>query len=441
MKSWSVVLVLGCCIFFSEKVLWAQTQSRWRELPNAPRTDSRFDDIFFIDPQIGWIIQSRGEIFKTRDGGVTWQLQNTISTAGLRSIGFVNAAKGWLGTLRSNDFFFTTNDSGKTWTEVNIPEPKPAGICGISVVNDSVIYAAGLYDGAPRVIKSTNGGRTWQIFDLSVYARGLVDCYFFNPDSGFVVGATGTTFDTQKATILFTVDGGRNWTPRLTGSRPRELCWKISFSTRRTGYVSIEAFNRGAIYFLKTTDGGLTWQEKILSTTLRDVQGLGFVNEKLGWEGGWRSPTYETTDGGETWHLAGFGMNVNRLRFLNDTLGYAVGQTVYKYSLTAPPVGVEERIMPLPATNTVLQNYPNPFNPSTKIRYTLARDDEIALLSVYDLSGRKIKTLFAGGRSPGDYIAEWDGSTDANEPAAAGIYIYRLQTGGLIQSKKMILMR
>jgi len=144
---------------------------------------------------------------------------------------------------------------------------------------------------------------------------------------------------------------------------------------------------------------------------------------------------------------------VNRFRFLNDTLGYAVGQTVYKFSITAPTVGVKENPIPPPAGITLFQNYPNPFwsgatlpapsggNPSTRIRYVLDRDDEIAILTVYDLAGRKIKTLFAGGRSPGEYIADWDGTNDLTEVVAAGVYISRLQAGGVVQSRKMLLLR
>lgn len=440
MKTLLIVLLFGADFFPIYRQVLAQPQ--WHGLLNAPSTNSRFDDVFFINPREGWIIQGRGEIFRTADGGATWQLQGNLTIGGLRSIGFATAARGWIGTLRTGDVLFMTTDSGKTWEAVNnIPQPQPFGICGISVVNEAVVYAAGLYDGPARAIKTVDGGQSWATFDLSADLRAAVDCDFFSVDSGFVVGAVGTTLQDQRARILFTPDGGKTWATRYTGPRPGELCWKISFPTRKTGYVSIEAFNQGVVYILKTTDGGKTWQDKVLSNTLRDVQGIGFLNENLGWQGGWNSPTYETTDGGETWHLAGFGMNVNRFRFLSDTLAYAVGETVYKFSKTAPPAGVKERIALPPATITLFQNYPNPFNPSTKIRYFLDRDDEIVILAVYDLAGRKIKTLFAGGRPPGEYVAKWDGTTDASVPAPSGVYLYRLQAGGFVQSRKMLLIR
>jgi len=288
MKFRVTFLLAAMPLFLLTQETWSQAQPQWRTLPNAPRTTSRFDDVFFINPQVGWVIGSRGEIFKTSDGGVSWKQPSTITSSGLRCVGFANAAKGWVGTLHPDNFFFMTTDSGKTWNRVdNIPEPKPLGICGISVVNENIVYASGLFDDAPRVIKTTDGGQTWQTIDLSAHARALVDCYFFSADSGFVVGAMGTTFQDQRTRVLFTADGGKKWSVRFTGTRPSELCWKISFPKRNTGYVSIEAFNQGATYFLKTTDGGVTWKEKVLSNTLRDVQGIGFMNEKWGWEGAW----------------------------------------------------------------------------------------------------------------------------------------------------------
>lgn len=432
-------MVTVYCLLLTDN---CSSQLKWRALPAAPKTTGRFDDVVFIDALQGWIIQGSGDVFGTKDGGETWQFLSEIPTGGLRSMGFVSAANGWIGTLRPANFLYSTIDSGKTWVPVqNVPQPNPGGICGISVVNDSVVYGSGYYDGTPRVIKTADGGLTWSTFDLSPFARGLVDCYFFAPDSGFVVGGVGGTFDEQRALILFTGDGGITWNQRYSGGRLGELCWKISFPNRMTGFVSIEAFHTSQVYFLKTTNGGITWKANVLSEVSRDVQGIGFVNEAIGWESGWGSPAYATTDGGETWTNAGFGVNINRFRFINDSLAYAVGQTVYKYSESTLPVGVEEDPI-LPLTNISLgQNYPNPFNNSTSIRYVLDRDDEIVILEIYDLLGSKIKTLFAGGQSPGEYMIEWDGTNQDNTQAASGIYIVRLRAGGFVQSQKMVLMK
>jgi hypothetical protein len=66
--------------------------------------------------------------------------------------------------------------------------------------------------------------------------------------------------------------------------------------------------------------------------------------KQTGWIGGWGlnyyMPTIETTNGGVSWHAAGWGFNVNRFRFINDTLGYAAGTRIFKYMRTT--VGVQQ---------------------------------------------------------------------------------------------------
>src|SRR3990172_6189152 len=326
-------------LMFAESGLPQSPQ--WQTLTNAP-TASRMDDAFFVSPTTGWVVANDAcdtagcygnGIWKTTDGGASWQLQISLSPY-LRSVGFMDSLTGWVGTVfNASQVLYHTTDGGANWSLVtNIPEPKPQGVCGISVVNDSVVYASGRFYGPARMIKTTDRGASWSSMDLSAQAGALVDCYFFSPDSGFVVGSSSADYDTGHTRILFTADGGNTWTTRHAGNRLGELCWKINFISRMTGYVSIEKFSAGSTYYLKTTDGGLTWSDQLFQEFQYDVQGIGFVSDTVGWLGGWGGNTYATTDGGASWQLAGFGYIVNRFRFLSDELAYASGQTVYKYS-------------------------------------------------------------------------------------------------------------
>ncbi len=81
------------------------------------------------------------------------------------------------------------------------------------------------------------------------------------------------------------------------------------------------------------------------------------------------------------------------------------------------------------------QNYPNPFNPSTTIFYRLLRSTVVDL-SIFNLQGKKIKTLVAREQSAGQYKVEWKPFS-----RASGIYIYRLKTGFSEKSGKMIMLR
>lgn len=322
-------------------------QPDWRHLPNAPVTESRMDDVHFINPSTGWLVSngtcasgcdSYTGVWHTTDGGASWVLQFRADEY-LRSIGFLDSLRGWVGTVFDDDrVLYRTSDGGKTWGLVsNLPPSSPLGVCGISIVNDSVMFASGRYYGPPRVLKTNNRGLTWTAMDMSAHAGALVDCYFYSKDSGYVVGGSLADFSAGTARVLFTSDGGATWATRYAGTRPGELCWKIQFISPSVGYVSIETFLGGPTYYLKTTDAGVTWNDELFLATSFDVQGLGFASESLGWLGGWGGDTYETTDGGSSWHLAGFGYILNRFRFLSPSLAYAVGQTVFKYSEDSIP--------------------------------------------------------------------------------------------------------
>jgi hypothetical protein len=311
----------------------------------------------------------------------------------------------------------------------------PTGICGIWVVSESVVYACGRYDGPPRVIKTTNGGATWTTTDLTPLASTLIDVYFVDQDHGFVVGGIGSSFGNRRAVVLATTDGGATWQTRHTATRAGEWCWKISFPTPQTGFVSLERFS-GQAFFLQTTDGGLTWQDKFFLDAYEE-QGIGFATPSLGWIGGWTGPTYETTDGGSSWQLAGFGQNINRFRMLSPNLGYAVGETVYKY--TRDTAGLAQDGAPALGPR-LAQNYPNPFRATTTIRYEIATES-VVRIAIYDAAGRRVATLTEGSVAAGEHALVWDGRGSGGQPVGSGVYWMRLEVGGTTRAQPLLVTR
>lgn len=89
-------------------------------------------------------------------------------------------------------------------------------------------------------------------------------------------------------------------------------------------------------------------------------------------------------------------------------------------------VAVEEEAAWTRPTDFVLgPNYPNPFNTSTGLRYALPRESRIEL-AVYDLLGRRVRTIADGVQRAGWHTARWDGRDEAGSSAASGLYIYTL---------------
>ena len=109
-----------------------------------------------------------------------------------------------------------------------------------------------------------------------------------------------------------------------------------------------------------------------------------------------------------------------------------------KYTVDILSTVVNDKVN-APRIFSLNQNYPNPFNPSTIIPFTMEKDG-IVDLSLYSVMGQKIRTLVSGSFAAGEHSVLWNGRDNLGRSAAAGIYLYRLQSGNRIETKKMMLL-
>ena len=93
-----------------------------------------------------------------------------------------------------------------------------------------------------------------------------------------------------------------------------------------------------------------------------------------------------------------------------------------------------------PETFALHQNYPNPFNPETNISYDLSKDGAVSI-AVYDMRGTLVKTLINGLQSSGYKSIQWNATNNQGEPVSAGVYLYKIQAGDFVDTKKMILLK
>lgn len=91
-------------------------------------------------------------------------------------------------------------------------------------------------------------------------------------------------------------------------------------------------------------------------------------------------------------------------------------------------------------TSSLEQNYPNPFNPETTISFFVDANSEVAI-DIYDIKGRKVKTLVRDNYSRGNHSVVWNGENNQGNPVASGIYLYKMRSGSFSKSRKMILLK
>ena len=85
-------------------------------------------------------------------------------------------------------------------------------------------------------------------------------------------------------------------------------------------------------------------------------------------------------------------------------------------------------------------NYPNPFNPVTTLRHDLS-EKSLVTITIYDMLGRKVKTLINQTQDAGYKSVIWNATNDYGKPVSAGIYLYQIQAGDYISTKKMVLLK
>jgi photosystem II stability/assembly factor-like uncharacterized protein len=331
----------------------------WTKL-NTETYKGKQDDISFISSNIGWYGNGAGKLFRTQDGGQTWNKIWEQPGTFIRALGFIDEKIGFLGNIGTDYFpnvtdkhpLYRTDDGGMTWKPVTaLGIESVPGICSIDIhhqhtmfqgnmANTYIIHAAGRVGGPAMILKSVNSGQDWIVLDLTKQAGMILDIKFHDSRNGFVCAATSKDIDQSEALMLRTTDGGKTWSEVYRSGRKSENCWKMSWPSRHIGYATIQSYNEDPSnankVIIKTTNGGKSWREIPLVTDVGVQQfGIGFLNEKRGWVG-CRGTGYETADGGRNWIPVSFGKAVNKIRITgngNQKRLFAIGVDVHRLDL------------------------------------------------------------------------------------------------------------
>ena len=118
---------------------------------------------------------------------------------------------------------------------------------------------------------------------------------------------------------------------------------------------------------------------------------------------------------------------------------YAGNEGDYSNVLSTSILGSEAENL-IPNEFALRQNYPNPFNPVTTIQYDLPENSQVQI-AIYDMLGRKVRTLVSGFENAGFKAVQWQGRNDFGQPVGAGVYICQIRAGDFVQTSKMILLK
>ena len=290
-------------------------------------------EIFFLNPDVGYISGRQGSIYKTTDKGISWNPLESGVNETLYSIFFLNNVLGL--AAGSNGIIIKTTSGDTTWTELNTGTTKNLYSLYLTSSNNGG-YAVG-EDGT--ILKIKSGGNEI-IPVVSGTSVPLYDVYVKSDSVAFTVGFSGKIF---KIRSVF----GQDTVISIPSGVTTPLN-DIYFTNNTTGYISGE----GGV-MLKTTDGGFTWY-----------------------------PQYTGTNN-----------NLRSVTFLDQVTGYTVGSGVTILKTTNGGGGV---ILPsvgeIKTTDFGLHIYPNPVSGYSWIEYEISDRSEVRI-SLFDLSGREVKKI------------------------------------------------
>jgi photosystem II stability/assembly factor-like uncharacterized protein len=365
-------------------------------------------DSQFLDENTGWLSVNGSKIYKTNNGGDDWICIDTLNYF-IDAIHFIDSINGW-GT--GFDKIFHTQDGGHSWDiQLNLNTIWGQDFRDVFFIDENHGWVVG-YD---TVFYTINGGLIWQPVHVDLWLIWSV--YFVNQDTGFIAGQQ--SFDGR---IMGTTDGGLTWTNKISNI---ECEFKdITFIDETRGWIiGYQTLNYGQSMLAQTFDGGESWNVSQI-TGAYGHQSISFTDSLNGWCTGDNGSIWHTDDGGITWNsqitpTTNFLFTIN---FVNQYTGWATGLygTILKTD-NGGIVGIDPIISAIEDNEIVI--FPNP----TRDQLFLQTDIPNNFYELYNISGQK----------------QWQGYLKSNNAIDIsnlknGVYLLKIHNNKEIQIKRII---
>lgn len=419
---------------------------------------------------------SNGTIVSS-DKGSNWEVFNYLSVP-VSALSTGSSGKIFAASSQENKGLYFSQDKGNTWSDFNIQD---------------IVYSAQSVDcnGSGRIVfcdqyrvhYSKNLGNDWTTFALGTGNSNNVVGAIITPDN--IVFAGGHTIGyTSSVWLARSENDGQSW--EYLNSGGYQSLKKIVFSEKNnsvfafTGNYGRPGMGGGSNYIIRSTDKGNNWEEVFdISNTIVTINFEWIVSLSCHPDGtifvSSDKSLYRSTDNGDSWSkIDSLAEHAGFKNFVFNTYGYiyasndngifcstdlgitwanidsdkqvtamAIDSDNFLYIGTSQQ-GIYRSNLPLtdvksanniPINFILEQNYPNPFNPSTKISYSIPEYENVKII-LYDMLGRKVRTLLNEYKPAGIYEIEFYADN-----LSSGVYIYTLQAGEFIQTRKMLLLK
>jgi ligand-binding sensor domain-containing protein len=360
---------------------------------------------------------SRGDLYRSDDRGDSWI---SCGIGGWITSIAVSGTNVYLG--HGGQVVYSLNN-GTSWDFLHLPE-KVGWISSLAII-DPYVFAGSDSAGVYRIIRDVHGWRTFLNFGQP---DTVVNCLAVSGTNLFAGTSNG---------IYLSSSNGDNWTSvnnGLTNLDVTALAVKGSnlFAGTRNGGVFL------------STNNGASWTPVNTGLTDPDILSFAVSGDNL-FAGTWQGGVFLSTNDGASWAEVNTGLMYSVLQASSVVHSLAVvgtdlyagtrGAMVWRRPISEMITSVEIVSSDLPLTFSLHQNYPNPFNPSTTVRYDLPERARV-LLEVCNITGQKVASLVNEVQDAKYYEITFDASH-----LPSGLYIYRLQAGEYVGSKKMLFIK
>jgi photosystem II stability/assembly factor-like uncharacterized protein len=364
----------------------------------------------------GEILVGTYGIYRSTDNGSTWSVANTgLADTNVTTLLFAGSDLFAATTCRG---IFLSIDEGSNWTSIN-SDLVDSTVFGLASIGNTIFAATDMHG----IFRTTDRGASWKDVNAGlVNPRGNV----LQSNGKMLVAGMGTG---GMGGVFVSTDLGLSWTSAGLGL-------KSINSLAVNGDTLFASIHNGTLY--RSTDIGVTWTNPPAAIANQYVTSLTVSGTNV-FAASSYGGVFLSKDNGLSWNPVNTGLTNLHIYGLGASGSHLYAESndgrIWRRPLEQMITLVDHLLSDSPHTFLLHENYPNPFNPSTAIRYGLPLKSAVHL-TVFNTLGQQVAVLQNGEQEAGYHEVKFDASK-----LASGVYLYRMQAGSYVETKKLVIVR